>query len=91
MAHRRRPSEKFGPIPDDYAEMIGDQAEDPAFQAAWTHAESKNNPPKACMIYAENHAHEYAPKETKAPTAEEIEAEIERLTRLKQNLEESAS
>lgn len=84
-------TKEYGPIPDDFAEMIGNLASDPAFQAAWTHAESLGNPPKACMIYAENHHHEYAPKETQAPTAEEVKAEIERLTILQKKLEEDGA
>lgn len=80
---------KLQGIPDDYAEMIGELAEDPAYQAAWAHAEGMGNPPKACMIYAENHWQEY--QEEQAPTPESVQEEIDRLLKQKEQLEANGS
>jgi hypothetical protein len=82
-------AKKDNPIPEEYRELIGAEADDPAFIAAWVHAAGMNNSNKGCMLYAQNHAHEFASVKHKTP--EDIQAEIERLTEQKEALETSAS
>lgn len=80
------------PIPQEYRDLIGNEAEDPAFIAAWEHAAALNNSPKACMLYAQTHAIEFkdqAPSEPETP--ESLQEQIDRLTAQKEALETDAT
>jgi hypothetical protein len=56
---------RSNPIPDDFKEYIGELSENEFYVEAWERAASKGNPPKACMVYADNHwqDHELAAKQ----------------------------
>lgn len=79
MARNRRRPAGENPIPSDWAEMIGSMAEDPAYIKAWIHAEDMGNPPKACMVYAENHWQEYS--EDHSLSVEDLKEKREELDR----------
>lgn len=83
-------------IPDEYAELIGDLAEHPAYLAAWAHAKRWGNSNKGCMVYAENHWQDYqnddevherapiAPPDPAGMSEEALDAEIKRLTEVRE-------
>lgn len=73
MAKKKEKAEN-NPIPEDYQEMIGELAQDPGYIAAWTHAESHGNPPKACYVYADSHWQDY--DKSKEPTDEQLREQL---------------
>lgn len=81
-------------IPEDYAEMIGDLAENEFYVKAWDYARSRGNEsPKACMVFADTHWQDFEPGGVYGPpkreTAEDVQQHIDRLMQQKERMEKS--
>lgn len=84
------------PIPEDYAEMIGELSENEFYIQAWNYALDKGNiGPKACMVFADAHWQDFQPGGVYGPpkkeTPEDLQAEIDKLTAQKDRLEQSGN
>jgi hypothetical protein len=72
--------ESFEIVPEEQSE---------GWQLAYERAIGKGCSEKGARLYAEAHAEDFEPKEAKEQTAEEIQAEIDRLTALKEQVASS--
>lgn len=89
-----RERDKLG-IPDNWAEYIGELAENEYYIQAWRFAANKGNVdengvavPKACYAFAEAHWQDFQPGGTYGPPKEETPESIrEEITRLEARLE----
>lgn len=63
MARPRKKQAEHFDIPEEY--LAENENIPQGFQEAFNHAKSMNNPDKAAILYAENHAEEWIPGATK--------------------------